>query len=149
MSQHEVRYLNYWWDRKSTIDPKHVENEYYTVFYDHKGRRVKIETYSKDGEIIHYHHHHWKGSWLIQTKRYSSDHVLSYTTTYHYNNFGFLIDEKVYSRGGRLLGRGLHHERDIIDSLNQWLSDLIAFPVIEATGLINGIKSLFVNRKRG
>jgi hypothetical protein len=147
MREYEIRYLKYWWDRKSIIDPTNVDYKFHAVFYDHKGRRIKVVTYGKDGEITHYHCISWKGSWPTQIKRYSSDNDLQYTTTYHYNKLGFLVDERVFSKDGTFLGSMFSHERDIIDSLNQWLSDLIAFPVVVVTGLINYTKRLFVNRK--
>jgi hypothetical protein len=147
MSEDEVRYLNYWWNHKSVINPKEVNHQYYGVLYDHKGRRVKIITYNSDGEILYYHRLQWKGSWLVQVEEYSPDGVLQHKSTYQYNKLGFLVEERIFSRDGTFLGSGLSHERDAIDALNQWLSDLIAFPMVETRGLINHVKKLFVNQK--
>ncbi len=143
MKVYAVRYLKYWWDRKSIINPKDAERNYYEVFYDHKGRRVRITTYSKTGEVLGYQNFHWKGSWLVQAEDFSPDNAFQHKKTYHYNKFGFLLEERLFAKDGTFLGNGLGHERDVLDFLNQWLSDLIGFPVVEATGLINYIKGLF------
>ncbi len=143
-----MKYLNYWWDRKSVIDPTCAESNYYAVSYDHKGRMVKIAEYNKGNDVLNYEYFHWKGSWPVKEEHYLPNDILKYKVTYQYNKFGFLIKEKIVSADGTVTSVPPHHEEYILDKIDGWLSPLLMFPIVEMRGIINYMKGLFVSRKR-
>lgn len=99
----EARYLRYWWERGSKIDPQRTTERYYRVLYDMWRRPVIIEKYGSDHKLITTSKFTRRWNRLTRTETYDARGNMKCYIIYRYGRLGNLIGAEYYSPSGEML----------------------------------------------
>ena len=97
------KFLKYWWDWKSEIDPKSSSGNYYRVIRNASSQTETVETYDEDGNLLGKVKFFWRGIKLVRTESYDAKGCMQYFQIYIYHCFGWPKRVEVYSSDGILL----------------------------------------------
>ena len=84
MNRMEERYLRYWWECRSKIDPQRTTEAYYRVFYDTRKRAVIVEKYGADHKLINTSKFTRRWDRLTRTESYDAEGNMKFYIIYRY-----------------------------------------------------------------
>ncbi len=106
MTSNNVKFLNYWWDQNSIIDPAGATEDYFKVTYDSKGRYVLVEKYNALHYLLSRDKFTWKDLLVSRVEVYNpKTNALEKYIDYEYDEQGNTQARNHYLPDGKLLRR--------------------------------------------
>lgn len=106
MTSKNVKFLNYWWDQTSVIDPASATEDYFKVTYDSQGRYVLVERYSALHDLLSRDKFIWKDSLVSRVEVYDPEtDALEKYIDYEYDEHSEVQARNHYLPNGKLIRR--------------------------------------------
>lgn len=104
MTSENVKFLNYWWDQNSIIDPASATQDYFKVTYDLQGRYILVERFNSLHNLLSRDRFVWKDLLVSKVEVYNpeSGGIEKYIE-YEYDKVGNLQARNHYFPNGKLL----------------------------------------------
>lgn len=99
----KTKYLRYWWEPNSEVDPQKSVDEYFHVHYDMWRRPVLVERYGPERGLISSSKFTWKWNKLTRSESYDPEGKMKFYNIYRYGRLGNLLRVEHYSPDGHLL----------------------------------------------
>ncbi len=97
------KYLRYWWDRGSRINPQQVTKPYYRVLYDKWRRPIIIENYEVDHTLISTNKFTWRWNYRVRGEVYDAQGNMTAYLVYRYGRLGNLVGVEYHKPTGKLV----------------------------------------------
>ncbi len=105
MSAETVKFLKYWWQPDSIIDPAQAAADYFRVTYDDQDRYRWVERYNAEHQLLTRDHFFWDGTRVSKVELYDPQDQLQKYIEYVYDRKGQPKGRNHYSPEGKLLRR--------------------------------------------
>ncbi len=106
MSSENVKYLKFWWDPNSTLDPAQSTTDYFKVAYDELGQYTWVERHNASQQLLSRDRFHWKDHIVLKVDIYDAEtNTIKKYIEWEYDKKGEPRARNHYSPEGKLLRR--------------------------------------------
>lgn len=106
MSAETVKFLNFWWEPDSVLDPTQATKDYFKVSYDDQARYTWVERYNASHQLLTRDHFYWDGARIARVDLYDpATSALQKFIEWEYDQKGEPSARQHYSPTGQLLRR--------------------------------------------
>ena len=97
------KFLNYWWDSDSEIDPTKTKDDYFKVSYDGDENYIVVERYNRHHHLQSHDEFFWRDCTLIKVEQYNPLLNIEKRIVYKYGTNGELLGREHFSPDGTWL----------------------------------------------